>query len=191
MELKIRKTVKIVDETRSESGIAAKRPLRMVAAVAVVENPYAGIHHEDLSEAIKAGAELGELLGNMAVEALDDSPESYGKGGIVGTCGEMDHAHMFLTTAFTDYLRKAVGGGKAWITSAAKRGAPGTSLDVPLCYKDALFVRSHYDAMEVRIPDAPLPNEVVVIAVVANRGRLNYRLGGLQKEDVKGLDGLR
>ena len=79
----------------------------------------------------------------------------------------------------------------AIITSAAKRGVPGTSLDVPLCYKDALFVRSHYDAMEVGIPDAPLPDEIVVIAVVANRGRLNYRLGGLKKEDAEGLDGLK
>ncbi|MEE9420211.1 MAG: amino acid synthesis family protein [Desulfatiglandaceae bacterium] len=191
MELKIRKVLTIIDETRSESGIEADCPLRMVAAAAVVENPYAGVHHEDLSEAIEAGAELGKLLGKMAVEALGETPESYGKGGIVGTNGEMDHAHMFLTTAFADYLREAVGGGKSWITSAAKRGVPGTALDVPIAYKDALFVRSHYDAMEVRIPDAPHPNEVVVIAVVANRGRLNYRLGGLKKEEAKGLDGLR
>jgi hypothetical protein len=191
MELKIRKIVKIVDETRSESGIIAERPLRMASAMAVVENPYAGIYTEDLSEAIEASAELGKLLGNMAVEALDDSPESYGKGGIVGVNGEIDHAHMLLTTKFADNLRAAVGGGKAWITSAAKRGAPGTSIDIPLAYKDALFVRSHYDAMELKIPDAPFPNEIIVIVVVANRGRLNFRLGGLKKQDAKGLDGLK
>ena len=191
MELKIRKIVKIVDETRRESGIIAERPLRMASAMAVVENPYAGIYTEDLSEAIEASAELGKLLGNMAVAALDDSPESYGKGGIVGVNGEIDHAHMLLTTKFADNLRAAVGGGKAWITSAAKRGAPGTSIDIPLAYKDALFVRSHYDAMELKIPDAPFPNEIIVIVVVANRGRLNFRLGGLKKQDAKGLDGLK
>ncbi len=190
MKLKIRKVVTIVDETRSESGIETDIPLRLVAAAAVVKNPYAGAHHEDLGDAIEAGAELGKLLGKTAVEALGQIPESYGKGGIVGINGQMDHANMFLTTRFADYFREAVGGGKAWIPSATKRGVPGTALDVPLAYKDALFVRSHYDAMEVRIPDAPHPDEVVVIAVVANRGRLNYRLGGLKKEEAKGLDGL-
>lgn len=190
MEFHIRKIVTIVEETRSESEIVADRPLRKVAVAAVIQNPYAGRHHRDLDEAIEWGAELGTMLGEKAVQALEDKPESYGKGGIVGTDGELDHANMFLTTAFGDALRKAVGGGKAWITSSNKKGAPGTALDVPLAYKDALFVRSHYDAMEVRIPDAPLPDEVVAIAVVANRGRLNYRLGGLRKEDVKGEDGL-
>lgn len=187
----IRQIVTIIEETRSESGIITDYPLRKVAAAAVIENPYAGAYHEDLSEAVQWGAELGKSLGEKAVRALEDRPESYGKGGIVGLNGEMDYAYMFLTTTFGDELRKAVGTGKAWITSSAKRGAPGTALDVPLAYKDALFVRSHYDTMEVRIPDAPLPNEIVVIAVVANRGRLNYRLGGLRKEEVKGLDGLR
>lgn len=191
MKFPIRKIVTVIEETRSESNIVADRPLRKVAVSAVVENPYAGAYHEDLSEAIQWGAELGKLLGEKAVKALEDCPESYGKGGIVGLNGEDDHTHMFLTTTFADMLREAVGGGKAWITSSGKKGAPGTALDVPLAHKDALFVRSHYDAMEVRIPDAPLPNEVVVIAVVANRGRLNYRLGGLRKEEAKGLDGLR
>jgi hypothetical protein len=126
----------------------------------------------------------------MAVAALGGPAESYGKGGIVGTDGELDHANMFLTTALGDALRNAVGGGKAWIASTSKKGGPGTALDVPLAHKDALYVRSHYDALEVRIPDAPLADEVVAIVVVANRGRLNYRLGGLRKEDVKGKDGL-
>lgn len=191
MKFLIRKMVTIIEETRSESEIVADRPLCKVAVAAVIQNPYAGRFHQDLSEAVEWGADLGSLLGKKAVTALDDRAESYGKGGIVGTNGEMDHANMFLTTAFGDALRKAVGGGKAWITSSSKKGGPGTALDVPLAYKDALFVRSHYDAIEVRVSDAPLPDEVVVIAVVANRGRLNYRLGGLHKEEVKGEDGLR
>lgn len=191
MEFLIRKIVTVVEETRSESGIPADRPLRKVAVAAVIQNPYASAFHQDLSAAVEWGAELGKLLGEKAVKALEDSPESYGKGGIVGVNGELDHANMFLTTTFGDAFREAVGGGKAWITSSSKKGGPGTALDVPLAYKDALFVRSHYDAMEVRITDAPLPDEVVAIAVVANRGRLNYRLGGLRKEDVKRNDGLR
>jgi len=191
MQFSIRKIVTIIEEERSESGIVADRPLRKVAVAAVIENPYAGKHHKDLGAAMEWGKELGQILGKKAVQALEDIPESYGKGGIAGTNGEIDHAHMFLTTSMADALREAVGGGKAWITSAAKKGVPGTGLDIPIAYKDALFVRSHYDAMEVRIPDAPLPNEVIAAVVVANRGRLNFRLGGFRKENVKGLDGLR
>lgn len=191
MKLEIRKLTTITEEIRSDKGIVADRPLRRVAAIAVVKNPYAGVYNEDLSEAINMSSELGIILGQTAVSSLMDPPESYGKAAIAGINGEIDHAHMFLTTVFANEFRKAVGGAKAWISSAGKIGMPGTPIDVPLAYKDALFVRSHYDAMEVRIPDAPLPDEVVVIAVVANRGRLNYRLGGLRKEDAKGQDGLR
>jgi len=191
VKLEIRKVVTIVEDILSESGIVAERPLRRVATCAVVKNPYAGTHNEDLSEAIKAGAELGKILGEKAVRMLKDKVESYGKAGIVGTNGEMDHAHMFLTTEMADELRKAVGGGRAWITSSGKMGVAGTPIDVPLAFKDALMVRSHYDAMEVKIPDAPFPDEVVVIVVVTNRGRLNFRLGGLRKEDAKCEDGLR
>lgn len=191
MEFSIRKTVTIIEETLSESNRICDKPLRKVAVAAVIRNPYSGGYHEDLSEAVRYGETLGHLLGETAVEALKGLPESYGKGGIVGLAGELDHANMFLTTSFGDALRKAVGGGKAWITSSSKKGGPGTALDVPLAHKDALYVRSHYDAMEVRVPDAPLPDEVVAIVVVANRGRLNYRLGGLRKEDIKGEDGLR
>lgn len=191
MKFNIRKIVTIIEEERSESGIVADRPLRKVAVAAVIENPYAGAHYKDLSAGMEWGEKLGQILGKKAAQALEDGPESYGKGGIVGINGEIDHAHMFLTTSMADALRVAVGGGKAWITSTAKKGVPGTALDVPLAYKDALFVRSHYDTMEIRIPDAPLPNEVVAVVIVANRGRLNFRLGGLRKEDVKGLDGLR
>jgi hypothetical protein len=187
----IRKLVTIVEETRSEAGVVADRPLRKAAALAVVSNPFAGGYVEDLSPMVEFSRELGELLGCKAAEALGEPAESYGKGAIAGMNGEQEHGNAFLTTTFGDELRKAVGGGKAWITSATKVGAPGTALDVPLAYKDALYVRSHYDAMEVRIPDAPLPNEVVVVVVVANRSHLNARLGGLSKEEAVGEDGLR
>ena len=189
-EIQIRKLVTLVEEVRAEAGIPATRPLRRVATAAVVSNPYAGQYHEDLSALVEFSRELGRLLGTRAVEALGDAPESYGKAAIAGQDGEQEHANAFLTTVFGDELRRAVGGGKAWITSATKVGAMGTSLDVPLAYKDALYVRSHYDAIEVRIPDAPRPNEVVVVVAVTNGGRLNARLGGLAKDDAKGEDGL-
>jgi hypothetical protein len=189
-EIQIRKLVTLVEEVRAEAGIPAARPLRRVATAAVVSNPYAGQYQEDLSALVEFSRELGRLLGTRAVEALGDAPESYGKAAIAGQDGEQEHANAFLTTVFGDELRRAVGGGKAWITSATKVGPMGTSLDVPLAYKDALYVRSHYDAMEVRIPDAPRPNEVVVVVAVTNGGRLNARLGGLAKDDAKGEDGL-
>jgi hypothetical protein len=189
-EIQIRKLVTLVEEVRAEAGIPAARPLRRVATAAVVSNPYASQYQEDLSALVEFSRELGRLLGTRAVEALGDAPESYGKAAIAGQDGEQEHANAFLTTVFGDELRRAVGGGKAWITSATKVGPMGTSLDVPLAYKDALYVRSHYDAIEVRIPDAPRPNEIVVVVAVTNGGRLNARLGGLAKDDAKGEDGL-
>ena len=117
--------------------------------------------------------------------------ESYGKGAIVGVNGEQEHAVAFLTTAFGDALRNAVGGGEAWISSATKRGESGSRLDIPLAHKDALYVRSHYDAVEVSVPDAPLPNEILIVCVVANQGRLDERLGGVKASEIVGEDGLR
>lgn len=109
MGFTIRKIVIVIDEERSESGIIADKPLRKVAVAAVIKNPYAGTHREDLNDAIKWGAELGHMLGEKAVRALEDHPESYGKGGIVGIDGEIDHAYMFLTTSMGDAFREAVG----------------------------------------------------------------------------------
>ena len=118
------------------------------------------------------------------------SAQSYGKAGVVGLHGEQEHANALLTTTFAEPLRKAVGGGKAWIASFTKRAAPGAAIDVPLACKDALYVRSHYDGMTIALPDAPLPDEIAVIVCVANRGRLAARVGGLRYEDIKGQDGL-
>ncbi len=190
---RIRKLLTIVEEVNVEEGREAAAALRRVAALAVVSNPYAGKeYHADLSEAVRWSAELGTLLGTRAVAALGGAAvEGYGKGAIAGEDGAQEHANAFLTSSFGDAFRATVGGGKAWITSATKVGPAGTALDIPTAYKDALWVRSHYDALEVRIPDAPLPDEVVVGVVVTNGGRLNARLGGLRKDEVRGEDGLR
>ena len=184
--LEVRKFVVVVDETVQAAGRPGRVPLRKVAAMAVVANPLAGKGYvEDLSELIGPSEDLGTELGGRALDALGAPVESYGKAGVCGTAGEQEHANACLTSAFGDAFRKAVGGGQAWITSATKVGAPGTSIDVPLAFKDELWVRSHYDALEVRIPDAPLPDEIVVIAAVANRGRLHARLGGLTVDEAR------
>lgn len=187
----VRKLHTIIDEARSEAGIVDDPPLRKVAVAAVITNPHAGLHGGDLAEMIAWGTSLGKWLGETAVSALGAPVIAYGKGGIAGTAGEQEHVVALLTTSFGDALREAVGGGNAWISSATKRGPAGTVIDIPLAHKDALYVRDNYDALEVRVPDAPLPDELVVVAVVANRGRLLARCGGLSGDEIQGKDGLR
>ncbi|HEY9521776.1 MAG TPA: amino acid synthesis family protein [Thermopolyspora sp.] len=185
--LTVRKIFSQVEETRLAAGAADDgAPLRKVAVCAVITNPYAGKGYvEDLAELVEASGELGTLLGAEAARLLGAPVESYGKGGLAGTDGEQEHVNAALTSVFGNAFRDAVGGGAAWITSATKVAAPGASIDVPLAYKDDLWVRSHYDAFEIRIPDAPRPDELVVIVIVANRGRINARLGGLTVAEAK------
>jgi hypothetical protein len=183
----IRKLWTQIEETRLVAGRGDDHgPLRKVAACAVIANPYAGGGYAaDLSLLIEASREIGTMLGKQAAELLGSPVASYGKGAIVGTAGEQEHGNAALTSVFGDALRDAVGGGAAWITSATKVAVAGTSIDVPLAYKDDIWVRSHYDAVEVRIPDGPLPDELVVIAAVADRGRINARLGGRTVEQAR------
>jgi hypothetical protein len=189
--IEIRKYVLFSEHVTSEAGIEVSPPLRKAAIAAVVSNPYAGSYSDNLDEIIEFSKELGASLGSRLVEAIGDTVQSYGKGALAGVNGEVEHAHAFLTTVFADGLRASVGGGKAWIPSSAKRGSMGASIDVPIACKDALFVRSHYDAVTVTVPDAPEPYEVVVMVAGANRGRPNFRLGGVRFEDIRGEDGLR
>jgi hypothetical protein len=185
--LQIRKVWSQIDETHSAAGAHDDGgPLRKVAVCAVIKNPYAGQGYvADLSILVKGSAEVGTALGAEAARLLGAPVESYGKGGIAGTAGEQEHVNAALTSTFGDVFRDAIGGGDAWITSATKVGAAGTLIDVPLAYKDDIWVRSHYDAIEVRVPESPLPDEIVVIAVVANRGRINARLGGRSVVEAK------
>ena len=187
-QLTVRKTVAQVEEIRTVAGRSDERgPLRRVAVAAVVRNPYAGRGFvEDLSELIEASGQLGTMLGEEAVRLLGAPVESYGKAGLVGTAGEQEHINAALTSVFGDAFRRAVGGGKAWITSVTKPAVAGTVIDVPLAFKDEIWVRSHYDALEFRIPDAPHPDELVVIAAVANRGRINARVGGKTVAEATG-----
>ena len=185
MQIRIRRTFTVIEERREEAGRVSNLPLRRVAAVAVVENPYAGRYIENLKPMIDASATLGKELGSLALLAFGDHEvQSYGKGGIGGVDGEQEHANALLTTAFANPIRDLLGGGGAWISSFTKKGGPGTPLDIPMNHKDDVYVRSHYDGMSLVLSDAPLPDEVAVIFCLANRGRLNARVGGLTHEEA-------
>jgi hypothetical protein len=194
MKAKIRKIVTFVEETHSEMGRAVEPPTRRAAAVAVIENPYAGAYVEDLSELMAIGEELGGLLTERAVAALGipgNKVESYGKAAAVGENGELEHAAAILHPKLGAPVRKTLGKGAALIPSSKKRGGLGTVLDIPLGHKDAAFVRSHFDGMEVRINDAPRAHEIMVAIAVTDSGRPLPRVGGLTKDQIKGEDGLR
>lgn len=190
----IRKIVTVVEETRTEMGRAIDPPTRRAAAIAVIANPFAGRFVEDLSELIDTGEALGALLTERAVAALGipgDRVESYGKAAAVGENGELEHAAAILHPKLGAPVRKALGKGAALIPSSKKRGGPGVALDIPLGHKDAAFVRSHFDGMEVRIVDAPRADEIMVAVAVTDSGRPLPRVGGLKKDEIKGEDGLR
>jgi hypothetical protein len=193
-DLAIRKFLVMVETTNAEMGRAVEPPTRKAAALAVIRNPFAGRDSEDLAELSEIGEKLGGILGRMAVNALGLAPsriESFGKAAIVGEEGELEHAAAILHPKLGKPFRDAVQKGASIIPSAKKMGGVGTAIDVPLGYKDAAFVRSHFDAMEVRIPDGPRRDEIVVALAVTDSGRPRPRIGGLTKDQVVGKDGLR
>jgi len=194
MRAKIRKIVIQIDEVRMEMGREVNPPTRRAVAMAVIENPYAGRFAQDLGDLVDIGEELGGLLGERCVQALGIAPaqaESYGKAAIVGESGELEHAAAILHPKLGAPLRKAVEKGAALVPSAKKMGGIGCAIDVPLGHKDAAYVRSHFDAVEVRVSDAPRANEIVVAVAVSDSGRPMARVGGLQKNEIRGEDGLR
>ena len=194
MTAQIRKIIVQVDEIHQEMGRPVSPPTRRALAMAVIANPYAGRYSENLDELIAIGEELGALLGQKCVKALGIEPgqaQSYGKAAIVGEAGELEHAAAILHPKLGAPLRAAVEKGAALVPSAKKRGGMGTIIDVPLGHKDAAFVRSHFDAMEARVGDAPRAQEIVVAVVVTDSGRPLPRIGGLQVHEIQGQDGLR
>lgn len=194
MKAQIRKTSVIVEETQQDQGKAVDPPTRKAAALAVIANPFAGRYEDDLTELMEIGAELGDMLGRMCVEALGIEPgeaESYGKAAIVGEGGEWEHAAAILHPKLGAPLRKAVEKGAALVPSVKKLGGPGTAIDIPLGHKDAAYVRSHFDGIEVRMPDAPRAGEILVAISVTDSGRPFPRVGGLTTDEARGEDGLR
>ncbi len=194
MSAVVRKIVVTVEETHREGGQGVAPATRKAAAIAVIANPFAGRYVADLGELVEIGVELGDLLTKRAVAALGiegGRAESYGKAAIVGEGGELEHAAAILHPKMGTPVRAALTKGAALIPSAKKMGGMGTAIDVPLGHKDAAYVRSHFDAMEVRIADAPRAGEILVAIVVTDSGRPAPRIGGLTTKEIKGVDGLR
>jgi hypothetical protein len=192
--MEVRKYITILEEIHSDGGRKMDPPGKRAAAIAVIKNPFAGEFVDDLTPLMDIGEELGGVLGKMAVDALGIAPEkaeSYGKAAIVGENGEREHAAAILHPKLGKPFRDSVSRGLALIPSAKKVGGMGTEIDVPINFKDAAFVRSHFDAMAVRVDDAPRADEIVVVLVVTDCGRPHPRIGGLKKEEAKMEDGLR
>ncbi|MFD1193150.1 amino acid synthesis family protein [Seohaeicola saemankumensis] len=194
MSADIRKLAVWVEETHTEMGKTITPATRKAVAVAVIANPYAGRYADDLSALIEIGAELGGLLGARCVAALGIAPgqaQSYGKAAMVGEGGELEHAAAILHPKLGAPLRAAVEKGAALVPSSKKMGGPGQVLDVPLGHKDAAYVRSHFDGIEVRLNDAPRAGEIMVAVAVTDSGRPLPRVGGLTHAEAEGKDGLR
>ncbi|MDB5551342.1 MAG: amino acid synthesis family protein [Rhizobium sp.] len=194
MSAEIRKLAVFVEEVHGEMGRVISPPTRKAAAVAVIRNPFAGRYVVDLTPLMEIGAELGGLLGRKCVEALGITPsqaESYGKAAMVGEDGELEHAAAILHPSMGKPLREAVDKGAALVPSSKKRGGPGQVLDIPLGHKDAAYVRSHFDGMEVWLNDSPRAGEIMVAVAVTDSGRPLARVGGLKANEIAGRDGLR
>jgi len=192
--MEVRKYITVLEEIHSDGGRKMDPPGKRAAAIAVIKNPFAGEFVDDLTPLMDIGEELGGVLGKMAVDTLGIVPEkaeSYGKAAIVGENGEREHAAAILHPKLGKPFRDSVSRGLALIPSAKKVGGMGTEIDVPINFKDAAFVRSHFDAMAVRVDDAPRADEIVVALVVTDCGRPHPRIGGLKKEAAKMEDGLR
>jgi hypothetical protein len=187
--IEIRKWATFREEILTDGGRALMRPLRRVAVAVVCSNPYAGRWSEDLSELIDFGEYLGDEAMRRCQEALGEPVESYGKAGIVGEHGELEHVAAVLHPKFGAPTRGRVG-GVSILPSVKKRAAMGASLDIPLHHIKAMLVRSHFDAMTISIPDAPGADELLLALAVADAGRPFARIGGLAASDAVGEDGL-
>lgn len=194
MQARIRKIASFVEVTAREMDRPVTPPARKVAVAAVIANPFAGRYVQDLAELIAIGAELGGLLAAEALAALRVVPgdiQSYGKAALVGEGGELEHAAALLHPAMGAPLRAAIGGGAALVPSSKKLGGIGQVLDIPLGHKDAAYVRSHFDGMEIRLNDAPRAGEILVAIALATGGRPLARVGGLTHDQAEGRNGLR
>ena len=192
-EVEVRKRVTIVEEVFHEGGPPAAKPLKRGAALAVIRNPFAGRYVEDIAPFMKDLEPLGLAMAKDLVAALGGDPkaiEGYGKGAIVGAAGELEHGALWHAPGGYA-MREMLGGAKAIVPSTKKVGGPGTRLDVPVTHIDASYVRSHFDAFEVGVADAPRADEIVLALVMTTGPRVHARVGGLKASEIKGEDGLR
>ena len=192
-ELVIRKTLISIEEIFHEGGPAGPHPLKRGIALAVIRNPFAGRYVEEIQGFMEDLKPLGLRLATDLIKALGGSPkaiEGYGKGAIVGAGGEIEHGALWHVPGGYA-MREALGGAKAIVPSTKKVGGPGTRLDVPVTHINASYVRSHFDAVEVGLADAPRADEMVLALVMTTGPRIHARVGGLKASEIKGEDGLR
>jgi hypothetical protein len=192
-EVNVRKRVLAVEEIFHEGGPVALRPLQRAAALTVIRNPFAGSYVENIEGLMNDLKPLGLEMAHSLVKALGGdvrSIEGYGKGAIVGSAGEIEHGALWHVPGGYA-MREVLGDAKAIVASTKKVGGPGTRLDVPITHINASYVRSHFDAMEVGIADAPRADEIVLALVMTTGARVHARVGGLKASEIKGEDGLR
>ena len=188
----VRKIHVQVEEIRHDGGPPPAKPQLRGAIAAVISNPYAGKHVADITPMMEALKPLGLELTHRLVAALGGAKavEAYGKASIIGTDGELEHGALWHVPGGYA-MREVLGSAKAIVPSATKVGAAGTAIDIPIHHKDAAYVRSHFDAIEVRVADAPRPGEIVYLLGMTTGGRVHARVGGLAASDIKGEDGQR
>lgn len=192
-EVTVRKQQVVVEEIFHEGGPRAAEPLRRASIVSVIANPFAGRYEPDIEGFMEDLKPLGLAMAQRLLAALGGSPsvvEGYGKGAIVGTAGELEHGALWHVPGGYA-MREALGGAKAIVPSTKKVGGPGTRLDVPVTHINASYVRSHFDAVEVGMNDAPRADEMAVVLVMTTGPRIHARVGGLKASDITGEDGLR
>lgn len=192
-DVKIRKFLVSVEDVFHEGGPVAAKPYRRGAVLAVIENPFAGTYHENIQPFMDDLKPLGLQMAQKLLAALGGDAsaiEGYGKGAIVGEAGEIEHAALWHAPGGYA-MRDVLGGAKAIVPSTKKVGGPGARLDIPVTHVNASYVRSHFDAIEVGLTDAPRSHEMVVALVMTTGPRVHARAGGLQASDIKGEDGLR
>lgn len=192
-EFIIRKTAVTIEEIHHDGGPRRSEPRRRAAALAVVSNPFAGGYVEELQPAMETLKPIGRMMSERLIEALGGDAgaiDAYGKGVIVGTAGELEHGALWHAPG-GHAMRERLGEALAIVPSAKKVGGFGASMDIPIGHINAAYVRSHFDAMEVRVPDGPRPDELVLCLVMACGPRVHDRMGGLAASDIKALDGLR
>jgi Amino acid synthesis len=191
-EVQVRKKLTIVEDIFHESGPAPGKPLRRAAALAVIHNPFAGRYVEEIAGFMDDLKPLGLEMAKALIAALGDAKviEGFGKGAIVGSAGELEHGALWHVPGGYA-MRQLLGDAKAIVPSTKKVGGPGTRLDVPVTHINASYVRSHFDAMEVGVTDAPRSGEIVLALVMTTGPRIHARVGGLQASEIKGEDGLR
>ena len=190
LKLVVRKWVTQVEEIHRDGEKETARPIRKAVIAAILTNPYAGRWSEDLTELIDAGEVLARVFMTKAEELLDGNVQAYGKGGIVGENGEIEHIAALLHPKFGGPTRE-IAHGISILPSVKKRGGQGATIDIPIHHKDAMMIRSHFDSVEFRVGDSPRANEILVALAVSDGPRPHPRVGGLSEAEAEGVDGLR